>query len=101
MAEYISRPNLMEALTNSDAQRRIRAMSGAEAYDEFLTLLNAAPAADVAPVRRGLWVYGADEHGCYALCSICKDSFYVQMAVREHTNYCPNCGAKMDGGDGV
>ena len=57
-----------------------------------------APAADVAPVRHGRWeteiiidAYGL-KHACYA-CSVCgvandDDEF----------DFCPNCGAKMDGG---
>ena len=33
-------------------------------------------------------------------CSICKSSFYVYKQGQyriDRSNYCPNCGAKMDG----
>lgn len=52
------------------------------------------PAADVAPVRHGRWV---DIDYEFAQCSLCK---YPVYAAWNATNYCPNCGAKMDGGDG-
>lgn len=69
-------------------------------YKAFCNLVKRQPAADVAPVRHGRWeteiitdVYGL-KHDCY-VCSVCgaandDDEF----------DFCPNCGAKMDGGDG-
>lgn len=51
-----------------------------------------APAADVAPVVHGRWVFGGD--GC-VICSECNE----EESNDNHRNYCPNCGAKMDGGD--
>lgn len=49
------------------------------------------PAADVAPVVHGRWVFGGD--GC-VICSECNE----EESNDNHRNYCPNCGAKMDGG---
>ena len=46
--------------------------------------------ADVAPVRHGRWV---DTDSEFAQCSLCK---YPVYAAWNSTNYCPNCGAKMD-----
>ena len=48
------------------------------------------PAADVTPVRRGRWIASHDE---FCACSTCKYPVYVGW---NQTNYCPNCGAKMD-----
>ena len=48
----------------------------------------------VAPVVHGRWIASHDE---FCACSICKYPVYVGW---NQTNYCPNCGAKMDGGDG-
>ena len=48
--------------------------------------------ADVATVRHGRWIASHDE---FCACSICKYPVYVGW---NQTNYCPNCGAKMDGG---
>ena len=35
----------------------------------------------------------------YRRCSICGDSDPWQLTTRGCSNYCPNCGAKMDGGE--
>ena len=46
----------------------------------------------VVPVVHGRWVFGGD--GC-VVCSECNE----EESNNNHRNYCPNCGAKMDGGD--
>ena len=48
--------------------------------------------ADVAPVRHGHWV-SINEYP-YEKCSICGET---HDTVRCLDNYCPNCGARMDG----
>lgn len=62
------------------------------AYDVIML-----PAADVAPVRHGRW---EKQSGLYS-CSECGKTcpYDVQADVIEYwaCNYCPNCGAKMDG----
>ena len=58
-----------------------------DALGEIIDQLNVIPAEDVAPVRHGYWMSGR----CRCLCSVCK---------KQSDNcfeYCPNCGAKMDG----
>ena len=47
------------------------------------------PAADVEPVRRGRWV---DFTNAACMCPVCG------AILAAHSYYCPNCGAKMDGG---
>ena len=50
------------------------------------------PNVDAVEVVHGRWVYTDGEYEIYMICSECGwDSDY-------RTNYCPNCGAKMDGG---
>lgn len=55
------------------------------------------PAADVAPVRHGRWVEKEKyTFGIMYDCSLCEN----RILDNGHPwNYCPNCGAKMDGGD--
>lgn len=49
---------------------------------------------DVAEVRHGRWVYGEDDN---IQCSICGHDAYTEGDYRQvKTNYCPNCGARMD-----
>ena len=58
------------------------------------------PTLDHAPVRHGEWVpYGLDDQyeGSY-LCSECKAENFFAFD-EQHYHYCPNCGAKMDGGE--
>ena len=91
MAEYIEREALKRSIFNGvwyDNQDED------VAYD----LVDKAPAADVVEVRHGEWVHtdmalfwhSKDE------CSECHyhDPQYIDLS---YHNYCPNCGAKMDG----
>ena len=47
-----------------------------------------APAADVAPVKRGKWVRG----NWHIRCSECGEDYPFMTP-----NYCPNCGARNEG----
>ena len=51
---------------------------------------------DVAPVRHGHWVKEKSDVLIHWHCSVCKNCYYLE---EPNANYCPNCGAKMDGGD--
>ena len=67
-------------------------------HSEVIDILCDAPTVDVVPVVHGQWeryYYDSgeqigDEWYC-SECSMCND--------RRRTWYCPNCGAKMDGGN--
>ena len=64
---------------------------------EVLGMIYEMPAADVAPVRHGRWLQ--KKHKIFGnaydyVCSECGCDY----ALAEY-NYCPNCGAKMDGVD--
>ena len=48
------------------------------------------PAADVAEVRHGRWLCVDTDTEQFFLCNRCKKKEYWE------SNYCPNCGAKMD-----
>ena len=47
------------------------------------------------PVRHGTW----KERKPQWYCSACEKLLYISVK-RPRFNYCPFCGAKMDGGDG-
>ena len=64
-----------------------------EGLYEATELIDDLPAADVAPVRHGRWIY---DHWCEFKCSVCGE-FSNSKPYRGKENYCPNCGAKMDG----
>ena len=61
---------------------------------EIKFCISSLPAADVAPVRHGEW---QEINGIFR-CSLCEYSFEHE-GYQHFFNYCPNCGAKMDGGD--
>lgn len=81
MAEYIEREAAISAIRQD--------IMGGLNYEG---ILNRIPSADVQPVRHGRWV----SYGWSTVCSECGEDY--AFAKR---NYCPNCGAKMDGGSGV
>lgn len=51
-----------------------------------------APAADVAPVRHGKWLYG----DYYDIGDVCSECDWDSKMTHPSYRYCPNCGAKMD-----
>lgn len=81
-------------------------------YRLFERVLDAIPAADVAPVRHGMWreitegdcsgydpvLAGYDDPVVGLVCSCCGDGYEKDVMGDVLWNYCPNCGAKMDGG---
>ena len=72
--------------------------------DTVMDLIEEAPTVDVKPVKHGKWSdkmvaveesgagYHADDFRFGYQCSVCG-------GVLSKTNYCGNCGAKMDGKD--
>lgn len=61
-------------------------------YEVAVRAIKEASSTDVAPVRHGRWYWAKDGH---CKCSVCEQYATVKRLVVK-TNYCPNCGAKMD-----
>ena len=63
--------------------------------------LVAIPAADAVGVKHGRWEWYKSpvclSGDIYYRCSVCGESDPWQLTTRGNANYCPNCGAKMDG----
>ena len=89
MTEYIERKALRDTLYDADAIT----MSGVKILNQF-------PVADVAPVRHGRWI--SVPHKLARICSVCnRDEPYKFADIDADVyDYCPSCGAKMDGGNG-
>ena len=65
--------------------------------EDAIYVLDAIPAADVAPVRHGEWEIVVGSNGKeYMVCTCCR----VSQDLTGVFTYCPNCGAKMDGCNG-
>ena len=102
MNDYISRQAVIQfaldgKIISTDIEKRVR------------DFINELPAADVQPVKRGVWkertvcenrnngtthIYEYSED--YMTCSNCWHSFNYCDNDTERFNYCPNCGAKME-----
>ena len=96
MAEYIEREAAVKVaekygLANGSALGRHTGLA-----DCIASEIADIPTADVAPVRHGRWVEKEKyTFGIMYDCSLCED----RILDNGHPwNYCPNCGAIMDGG---
>lgn len=90
MSDYISREAALTALQNPELFN---------VSPRFLQILRELPVADVEPVRRGRWERCFEDWRQQIegdKCSACGFEYYGTGISRFH--YCPNCGAKMDGG---
>lgn len=107
MDEYIEREALMRQIkeihcAECDSYHGVRCR--ACWVDDTLNYIDSESAADVAPVRHGRW----DDSGRYTFpggstavrCTNCGCALTVSEYHLNNWNYCPVCGAKMDGGDG-
>lgn len=104
MAEYIEREALREILDGwRDAHADVDDVHGCGLLEDVICEVDAQTAADVAPVVHGWW----DDSGRYTFpsgdvavrctncgCALTESEYYLN-----NWNYCPVCGAKMDGGD--
>ena len=104
MAEYIEREAAIKAIYDSDPNGIRRALGfNVGQIEEALRAVPAVDAekisdADVAPVRHGRWILEREPNGkpyCFH-CSVCDDDFHY-ICITVAYDYCPNCGAKMDG----
>ena len=76
--------------------------------EKFEAAILKIQAADVAPVRHGKWLNFYGDFST-AECSLCAELYEVSPyehprkeffdAFKEFYNFCPRCGAKMDGGN--
>lgn len=99
--EYISREALLEqlkAMESYNASPMYR-----RGYDDCVEAILKTPAADVVPVVHGRW----DDSGRYTfpsgnvavMCTNCGCALTESEYHLNNWNYCPVCGAKMDGGE--
>ena len=93
--DYISREAVLTALQDSDlfntTERQLRA-------------IRELPVADVAEVVHGEWLRADDDWNSLTTfqCSLCSEEWCFETdddVSLLNYKYCPNCGAKMDGGN--
>ena len=94
MSEYIEREAVM---------RNLKHFAPEQLTPLIKSLIQKQPAEDVVEVRHGKWKLKQYEGGIldgeiYDECSICEyQRFFDDIRFKTAFNYCPNCGAKMDG----
>lgn len=95
MADYIDREALLTHQYNashSNWPQLAEMVVGVEDIED-------APAADVSPVVHGRWEYIPQTFNAISQlrCPFCR-WWSLDPSIDGVYNYCPNCGAKMDGG---
>lgn len=94
MPEYICRYNAKSYIVNSDLLNREKIAC--------LCAINSISTESVAPVKHGKWIKTCNVACNWYECSLCHKPIPFGRYKNEYfSNYCPNCGAKMDGGDNV
>lgn len=97
MAEYIEKNKAIKELYEVYDYEFPTASGGFDEYARMIvpnTIKN-MPAADVAQVVHGRWI-SKNHHG-YEWVFVCSNCDYIDgYPFNDRSNYCPNCGAKMD-----
>lgn len=95
MSEYIDRESIRKVLMDVCSDENCP-MFIAATVDQ---VIDYEPAADVAPVVHGEWI----TIDGISRCSECGYIPAYDSAIDDlfYSPYCPNCGAKMDGGDNI
>ena len=97
MAEYIEREATIKLLRRLGSRDYRREKGTIQEAIKMVSFPEYTPSADVAPVRHGKWEIVVGSNGKeYMVCTCCR----VSQDLTGVFTYCPNCGAKMDGGDG-
>ena len=112
MTEYIDRESLRNAVESIDwySVFRGKLTVGAKSSEnplykanDIYSAIDNAPTADVAPVQHGRWLTWEEKfpgekprrsNNLGVFCDKCNTH------ADNRTDFCPNCGAKMDGGIG-
>ena len=94
--EYIEREKAYELARTSDYYSDFhKSIADLTSLKE---LLEDTPAADVVEVKHGEWIYCPETINLrsHFYCSVCND-IQLEHYVKNSFEYCPNCGARMDG----
>ena len=107
MAEYITKETVLQAFEWGDVDVFEDCGGGyisGFSRDAIKNTINSIPAADVTPMVHGKWVTtsgevfpGSSQFLCYSHKHEECGFQYVGMYDNEY-DYCPKCGAKMEGG---
>ena len=100
MADYISREAALQAANEWVSEA---CMAPVMRISRLFDKLAKVPAADVAEVVHGEWLRADDDWNSLTTiqCSLCSEEWCFETdddVSLLNYKYCPNCGARMDGG---
>lgn len=92
--EYISREAVLEHL-NKCKEDPLFDPDMAKICFAISIFIENMQAADVQPVHHGRWIEVTPKH---SRCSVCDTTCLIAVyPISKGANFCPNCGARMDG----
>ena len=92
MAEYIDKKELIQRIKQEPTDGMLT--------EEILTAIDEIEIADVAKFRHGKWERKENTKVYWYACSSCGEDVPKNEYGDDYfSDYCPNCGAKMDLGD--
>lgn len=99
MSEYIEREFALNVLCRENCGHDYEANKCNNCYTS--NFINYLPTADVAEVKRGKWIEVQKENIWNDIvpvleCSACGKYTVGTRGIMTKSNYCPNCGAKMN-----
>lgn len=95
MDEYIEREATIKLLRSLGSRDYRREKGTIQEAIKMVSFPEYTPSVDVAKMVHGQWETSSDRPDSL-ICSVCKCGF--DMWKHDPHNFCPNCGAKMDGG---
>ena len=96
MAKYIEIDNAVKTAIEICVKVKGQGITQFDAV-EIADAMEGIPTADVVEVKHGWWISHYDDLfpvESTQECSICHEEEFISLC---NENYCPNCGAKMDG----
>ena len=100
MSDYVDRDELIKHIKDLPTWWGDDSVGCAFYLTRAITSIENAPVADVQEIKHGKWKLCYEDWRMQIAgdeCSACGFQHYG--ACIWHYHYCPNCGAKMDGGD--
>jgi hypothetical protein len=98
-ADLISRSELQQEIAKGVGECRIRAFE--PSVNCILQIIHRLPSADVQPVKHGKWIDIYEYCKAHDLRPSGLEVYYwcskCDKAEKKTSDFCPNCGARMDG----
>lgn len=96
MAKYIDADDLINELLAACMPIYEKGITGILGDNSSIAdIINEQPTADVQEVKHGTWENTNTPN--QLRCSNCKIIHFIAQYPHGEINYCPNCGARMDG----